>query len=366
MRGGKGEGMKNKPYLKEERYHGTTEFPCAFYDMGEEGEKLEVKHHWHEELEMIYFRNGGYEIQVGMDSYQGDRESFWFINPGELHSLLARRPCEESAVVFHLRMLNFDSYDLVQSRLLAPLSSGNLALPRMVEAGNPVFDRIKREYLDIREQFLSVERKRGAGETEENSPGMEIPEKELFQNQEEIPEKELFQNQEEIPEKELFRNQEEIPEKESPRDQRSDPGCQILVKAGLLKILGILWERGLFRENVPESNFRMEALKGSLSYVREHYREKIYLRQLADKAGMNEQYFCRFFKKVIGKSPMAYVNEYRVRCSMALLRDTDRTVMEISLECGFHNLGNYLREFRRLTETTPLQYRKWCQDKKSK
>ena len=73
---------------------------------------------------------------------------------------------------------------------------------------------------------------------------------------------------------------------------------------------------------------------------------------------MNEQYFCRFFKKVIGRSPMEYVNEYRIKKAMHYLKESDLTVTEICLECGYNNFGNFLREFRKYTSTTPLQYRK--------
>ena len=38
---------------------------------------------------------------------------------------------------------------------------------------------------------------------------------------------------------------------------------------------------------------------------------------------MNEQYFCRFFKKVIGRSPMEYVNEYRIKKAMHYLKESD-------------------------------------------
>ena len=78
---------------------------------------------------------------------------------------------------------------------------------------------------------------------------------------------------------------------------------------------------------------------------------------LAGLINRNEQYFCRFFKKVIGSTPMAYVNEYRIKQACRLLEETDLSVMDICLECGFNNLGNFLREFRRRTGTTPLQYR---------
>ena len=79
---------------------------------------------------------------------------------------------------------------------------------------------------------------------------------------------------------------------------------------------------------------------------------------------MNEQYFCRFFKKSIGRSPMVYINEFRIRQAMHFLEDTDEPVTEVAMECGYNNLGNFLREFHRQTGTTPLKYRKNSQNKK--
>ena len=110
----------------------------------------------------------------------------------------------------------------------------------------------------------------------------------------------------------------------------------------------------------PEKNHdrRIETIKTTLTYIQENYKEKIYIRDLADLIGMNEQYFCRFFKKVIGRSPMEYVNEYRIKKAIHYLKESDLTVTEICLECGYNNLGNFLREFRKYTSTTPLQYRR--------
>lgn len=289
--------MKKTPYLKEKKNHGTVEFPCAYYDMSEAGEELYAKHHWHEEIEVIHFQGGPYKVQIGMEQYQESQESFFFVNSGELHSIHVKSPCYETAVVFHLRMLQFGVEDLVQGTFLQPLADGKLRLPVRINEQNPAFFSMKKVYLEILR---------------------------------------LFQSQEE----------------------RSPLSQQIFMKAEILKLLGILWEGGLLLEESSHDTFRMEALKDSLSYIREHYQEKIYLKELAGKAGMNEQYFCRFFKQVIGKTPMAYLNEFRVLRSMALLRETDASVMEVCLESGFYNLGNYLREFRKVTETTPLKYRK--------
>ena len=65
-----------------------------------------------------------------------------------------------------------------------------------------------------------------------------------------------------------------------------------------------------------------------------------------------------YFKKALDHSPIEYINKYRIKQALSLLEKTDLSVMEICLECGYNNLGNFLREFRKYTNTTPLQYRK--------
>ena len=44
--------------LKEIRVHGTQDFPCAFYQTGTRIKGNMVKHHWHEEVELLYFSGG--------------------------------------------------------------------------------------------------------------------------------------------------------------------------------------------------------------------------------------------------------------------------------------------------------------------
>jgi len=95
-----------------------------------------------------------------------------------------------------------------------------------------------------------------------------------------------------------------------------------------------------------------------LAYTAQHYNEPISIAEISRAAFLAAGYFCRFFKKAIGRSPMAYINEYRIRQSMQLLKETDLSVMEICLDCGFNNLGNFLRQFRKYTGTTPLKYKK--------
>ncbi len=141
---------------------------------------------------------------------------------------------------------------------------------------------------------------------------------------------------------------------------------QIKIKASLLKILAILYENNLLiKENNKNKDYRVEYIKTAISYIQNNYSEKIHIKDLSKQINMNEQYFCRFFKRMIGKTPMEYVNEYRIKKAKELLRETNRQVMDICLECGFHNMGNFIKVFKKHTGINPMKYRKNFINKKS-
>ena len=73
--------------LKEIRVHGTQNFPCAFYQTGTKTKGNMVKHHWHEEVELLYFSGGEFCLEVNMERFYISEECFYFINHGELHSI---------------------------------------------------------------------------------------------------------------------------------------------------------------------------------------------------------------------------------------------------------------------------------------
>ena len=78
---------QSKLDLRENRPHGTSIFPCAFYLFLGSTVRLRVKHHWHEEIEIIYLKSGNFTMSINMESYDITRECFVFVNRGELHSL---------------------------------------------------------------------------------------------------------------------------------------------------------------------------------------------------------------------------------------------------------------------------------------
>ena len=77
------------------------------------------------------------------------------------------------------------------------------------------------------------------------------------------------------------------------------------------------------------------------------------LKKLADN-----EYAVIYITEAMAQELEEEMDEYRIRQSMQLLKETDLSVMEICMDCGFNNLGNFLRQFRKYTGTTPLKYKK--------
>ena len=72
---------------------------------------------------------------------------------------------------------------------------------------------------------------------------------------------------------------------------------------------------------------------------------------------MNKSYFCRRFKQITGKTPLEYVNGYRLAKAHALLTTTDMTVAQIALITGFSDSNYFTRVFTRHYSLSPTKIR---------
>lgn len=300
------------PTLKEVCLHGTKSFPCAFYRTRRAGKGTLVKHHWHDEVEILYFSGGDFRLEINMEHFHIHSEALYFINPGELHSIFTEnaKSSGEDAIVFSPGILNFDSCDAAQTQLIQPIQNGMLLFPRSLMPGHKAFIPVRDAFLETMHSFR-------------HTPGA-TP----------------------------------LPINGVVTD---DLTSQLFIKSSLLRILALLSGSRLFTPTEKNYDKRVEEIKTVLTYIKENYKDKIYIQDLAKQVNMNAQYFCRFFKKSIGRSPMEYINDYRLKQSLKLLEETDLTVTEVCLECGYNNLGNFMRAFKNHTHTTPLKYRRQSQ-----
>jgi AraC-like DNA-binding protein len=93
-------------------------------------------------------------------------------------------------------------------------------------------------------------------------------------------------------------------------------------------------------------------------FIQNNFQNKIYLKEVADLIYLTESNFCKFFKKATGKTYSDYLNETRINEASRLLIQTDKTVSQISFECGFDTLSYFNRVFLNKKFLTPSKYRK--------
>lgn len=92
-------------------------------------------------------------------------------------------------------------------------------------------------------------------------------------------------------------------------------------------------------------------------YLQEHYHEKITLADIAAQVRMTEEYFSRFFSKIMKKSFFEFLNEYKINRACKLLIETDKQVSEICYASGFESIPYFYRQFKKFKNCQPKTYR---------
>jgi AraC-like DNA-binding protein len=134
-----------------------------------------------------------------------------------------------------------------------------------------------------------------------------------------------------------------------------------------IKVLDILKDLALSEEyeilNTGEFQIQLitqdyERLQKVFNFVRENFRQQITLDEAADLISMTSASFARYFKKVIGKTFIHFVNEYRLVHASKLLAETSTSISDVCFESGFNNFSHFNKQFREYTGKSPSQYRK--------
>ena len=110
---------------------------------------------------------------------------------------------------------------------------------------------------------------------------------------------------------------------------------------------------------VDISKENKESKNKVIQYIKEHYKEKIILEDIAKEFNYSVGHLCRTFKLEIGDSIVNYIIKYRISMAMKLLIErTDLSIEEIALDVGFNDVQFFDKTFKKLVGMTPGQYRK--------
>lgn len=142
--------------------------------------------------------------------------------------------------------------------------------------------------------------------------------------------------------------------KESTSTMRSD-GIALLMLSDLIQSFSVYAPLGTATDEKKPN----DALRVIISYVTEHYPEKITLNDISARIGFSKEYFCRFFKQHMGITFLQYLNEVRISHAGRLLSSTELSVAEVMHQIGFTNQTVFNRMYKELYGMTPRQSRKY-------
>lgn len=282
--------------FRENRTHGTPLFPLQVYSHRDKNGFYFVSSHWHEEIEFIYTQEGVLNCMVKGRPITLKKGEFLLVNSGELHEIKSTGASFHHAVVFHPSLLNFSLYDACQHNFIQPVTTQKLLLSTDTCALLP-----EKSKEDIIRLLLSI----------------------------------------------------------VDNYQHPQKAALLTIKIALLQILEILFRNDAFMENTqsPQKEENVNKLRTVIDYMKNHYDTAISLETLSSLAYMTPTYFCRYFRQETGKTPITFLNEYRIQKAAELLSSQDISISQAALVCGFDNFSYFIRKFKEYKGMTPGKYR---------
>ena len=126
------------------------------------------------------------------------------------------------------------------------------------------------------------------------------------------------------------------------------------------KVKGFLYNIiGDYANSVPmvKKHGDDDLLTKIIAYIDEHKNERITISETALALGYNEKYLSRVINDSAGFGFSTLLSTLRMEAASYLLRNTNRTVVDIAIECGFGSERNFYRKFKEFTGFTPNEYR---------
>ena len=137
-------------------------------------------------------------------------------------------------------------------------------------------------------------------------------------------------------------------------------GYEFLTQGYLYQLLGVILQEHLYEEVVSDkvTTGHLNSIKSVLAYISDNYSNTVSLDTLASIAGMNPKYFCRYFRLMTDRTPIDYLNFYRIECACEMLSTKDISIKEAAISCGFNDESYFIKTFNKYKGITPKQFMK--------
>lgn len=284
-----------KEAIRESIARGTKNYPFQLLNFKALDTPITVMYHWHPEVEISYVRRGGFTVTINGKDFDAYDGDIFFCSPNTLHSITGGKGV-------------LKEYDTIVFSLSAIDFS---------------------EKNDLREKIISP----------------------------------LLENKIALPE--VISKSHEHWDKIAPivnmiiKANRENAGTYSRMETllNILKLLVLFYDKKLFK--IPDSaGFDNKRILLATSFIEENYSHNISLSDLASLCNISENYFCSFFKQHTKKTPTQYINCVRINSACDKLLETHDSITSIALECGFENIGYFIRRFTKQTGFSPSEWRK--------
>lgn len=134
----------------------------------------------------------------------------------------------------------------------------------------------------------------------------------------------------------------------------------------VLELLSILHDLSISRNmytlsdatfSNAELSYNSRRIERSIEYMNQNFQKPVTLTEVAKLANMTDVSFSRFFRSRTGITFMDSLLEMRLGHASRLLIDTSQSVAEIAYNCGFNNISNFNRLFKKKKSCTPKEFR---------
>lgn len=261
---------------------------------------MRVMCHWHEDIELIYIVSGEMNYEINGKTVRLPEHSLLFVNARQLHYgfKAAADDCDFICVLFHPSMLR------VSDRFFQ-------------KTAEPIINNEAIEYLLFE-----------ANDTDD------------------------------------YRSVSGCIRETAALREQEVHGYEWSVISNLGRIWGVIFRScGEIQTGTDTARFEDRQIQREMvSYVFSHFAEPLTLEEIAAAGSVSRSKCCLIFKKYLGESPISFVNSYRLEKSCLELRNTERSITEIALRCGFNHSSYFTKMFQRKFGCAPSDYRQRIYD----
>lgn len=131
---------------------------------------------------------------------------------------------------------------------------------------------------------------------------------------------------------------------------------ETFIKSYICEVMAILYRNEILSD-FGDWQKRVLPLKDVLEYIDRHHSEHISLAEISKISGFHSSYFCKYFKNILGVSFVEYLNLVRLNKAKALMKNTAKSITEISYQTGFSSVSYFIKTFKKYNFCSPNKYR---------